>query len=151
MFGGLFVVWCLSNETFKFSTVHSVVWAGLRVHPSFIETPIKVSKCIRRITLVRGPIWGIHSLTMIISCFYILLFFSLHGISPKALSKRGNRFGDQNNIMIKQSCWCCTTGSPSKETKCVTMIDEMFVVFQIYQTRSNTIKQGVQTGKCFGY
>ena len=31
------------------------------------------------------------------------------------------------------------------------MIDEMFVVFQIYQTRSNTIKQGVQTGKCFGY
>ena len=26
----------------------------------------------RRITLVRGPIWGIHSLTLIISCFDII-------------------------------------------------------------------------------
>ena len=31
------------------------------------------------------------------------------------------------------------------------MIDQIFVVFQLYQTRSNTIKQGVQTEKSFSY
>ena len=36
---------------------------------------------LRRITLVRGPIWGIHSLTLIISCS--LLFLSLHLIGGR--------------------------------------------------------------------
>ena len=63
---------------------------------------------------------------------------------PLAIKYDQTMFGEQ-------TCWCCTEWSPSKQTKCVTMIDQMFVVFQIYQTRSNTIKHGVQTRKCFGY
>ena len=38
---------------------------------------------LRRITLVRGPIWGIHSLTLIISCFCLYVDFGWHEVKIK--------------------------------------------------------------------
>ena len=55
---------------------------------------------LRRITLVRGPIWGIHSLTLIISCLHwlpityriqfkilLIVFKAFNGLAPLYISE----------------------------------------------------------------
>ena len=56
--------------------LHENTQRGKIARVKFVEELGTMSKNrLRWITLVRGPIWGIHSLTLMISCFFLLLVF----------------------------------------------------------------------------
>ena len=55
--------------------LHENTQRGKTARVKFVEELGTMSKNrLRWITLVRGPIWGIHSLTLMISCLWTLFF-----------------------------------------------------------------------------
>ena len=60
------------NETKHKVILHENIHATREWYPKELGTMSKNN--LRRITLVRGPIWGIYSLTLIISCLKRIVF-----------------------------------------------------------------------------
>ena len=78
---------------------------------------------LRRITLVRGPLWGIHSLTLIISCFSLQFTDIEYQLSS---SYRASKSGFFPYIHYKFCLVCPTTKMTSATVKpSISQIDSM--------------------------